>query len=226
MVNKVIVITGATRGLGRAMAHGFAEAGCVVAGCGRTKEHVETLRRELPEPHLFRALDVTSEAVGAWAAEVLEALGPPDLLINNAALINEPAPLWEVPAEEFSDLIDVNLKGVFAVCKAFLPAMVERRRGVVVNFSSGWGRSTSTGVAPYCTTKFGIEGMTKALADDLPAGMAAVPVSPGVIDTDMLRIAWGDAAAAHPKPDAWAKRAVPFLLALDASDNGRSLTVG
>lgn len=174
---------------------------------------------------MFRAVDVASAEVDEWAREVIDMLGPPDLLLNNAALINVPARLWEVPTEEFSDLVDVNLKGVFAVCKAFLPSMIERGRGVVVNFSSGWGRSTSPEVGPYCATKFGVEGMTKALAQELPPGMAAVPLSPGVIDTDLLRVAWGDGAAAHPKPSVWAKRAVPFLLALDASANGKSLTV-
>lgn len=221
----MIVITGVTRGLGRAMARGFAEAGCVVAGCGRSEEHIGELARELPDPHLFRCVDVTSPEVVEWARAVVDSLGPPDLLLNNAALMNQPAPLWEVPTEEFSGLVDVNLKGVFAVCKAFLPPMVEREQGVIVNFSSGWGRSTSPGVAPYCATKYGIEGLTKSLAQELPSGMAAVPLSPGIIDTDMLRVAWGDGAAAYSKSDAWAKRAVPFLLSLDSSANGQSLTV-
>lgn len=227
MKKRIVVVTGATRGLGRAMARGLAEAGCVVAGCGRSEEHVREMALELGAPHVFRAVDVVSaEAVEQWAGEVLEVLGAPDLVLNNAALMNEPAPLWEVPTSEFSDLIDVNLKGVFAVCKAFLPAMIERGRGVMVNFSSGWGRSTSAEVGPYCASKWGIEGMTKALAQELPPGLAAVPLSPGVVDTDMLRIAWGDGAAAHPKPEAWVRRAVPFLLALDESSNGKSLTVG
>lgn len=226
MTGKTVVITGATRGLGCAMAHGFAEAGCTVAGCGRAAEQVAELTSALPAPHLFRALDVASGDVDAWARAVIDSLGPPDLLLNNAALMNEPAPLWEVPTEEFSDLVDVNLKGVFAVCRAFLPSMIERGSGVVVNFSSGWGRSTSPGVAPYCATKYGIEGMTQALAQELPAGLAAVPLSPGVVDTDMLRVAWGDGAAAYSAPEAWVKVAVPFLLSLDASANGRSLTIG
>lgn len=226
MKSRVVVITGATRGLGRALALGFAEAGCVVAGCGRSRKDVDELGERLPAPHLFRAVDVASAAaVAGWASEVLGSLGAADLVLNNAALINQPAPLWKVPTDEFSYLVDVNLKGVFLVCKAFLPAMIERGEGVIVNFSSGWGRSTSPEVAPYCATKWGIEGMTKALAQELPPGMAAVPMSPGVVDTDMLRIAWGDGAAAHPDPDVWVKRAVPFLLSLDAAANGESLTV-
>lgn len=208
------------------MALGFAAAGCVVAGCGRSEEHVAELASALPAPHRFRILDVTSSEVGLWAEDVIGEFGPPDLLLNNAALINEPAPLWEVPARIFSDLVDVNLKGVFAVCKAFLPAMVERGSGVIANFSSGWGRSTAPGMGPYCATKYGIEGMTQTLAQELPTGMAAVPLSPGIVDTDMLRSAWGDGAAEHPRPEVWVKRAVPFLLSLDASANGKSLTIG
>jgi NAD(P)-dependent dehydrogenase (short-subunit alcohol dehydrogenase family) len=104
--------------------------------------------------------------------------------------------------------------------------MVERGTGVIVNLSSGWGRSTSAEVAPYCATKYAVEGMTLALAKELPRGMAAVPLNPGVIDTDMLRQAWADGAAAYPKAAAWAERAAPFLLQLGAKDNGKSLSVG
>ena len=100
-----------------------------------------------------------------------------------------------------------------------------RKSGVIVNMSSGWGRSTSPEVAPYCASKYAIEGLTSALAQELPAGMAAVSLNPGVIDTDMLRTAWAEGAASYPKAEEWAKRAAPFLLKLDASDNGGVLTV-
>jgi NAD(P)-dependent dehydrogenase (short-subunit alcohol dehydrogenase family) len=156
----------------------------------------------------------------------LNAVGPPDLLINNAALMNTPAPLWEVPAEEFDRLIAVNVCGVANVIRAFVPAMVARGTGVVVNLSSGWGRSTSAEVAPYCASKYAIEGLTLALAQELPAGLAAIPLNPGVIDTDMLRQCWGTGASNFPDADQWATRAAPFLLNLTAKDNGKSLTVG
>jgi NAD(P)-dependent dehydrogenase (short-subunit alcohol dehydrogenase family) len=103
--------------------------------------------------------------------------------------------------------------------------MVQRGSGVIVNLSSGWGRSVSPDVAPYCMSKWGIEGLTKALAAELPAGMAAVPLNPGVIDTDMLRTVWSGGAAEHPKAEVWAKRAAPYLLSLGVRDNGRSLSV-
>ncbi len=223
---KTVAITGATRGLGYAMARGFAERGHAVAGCGRSRERIEALRGELGSPHLFEVVDVAGDGVDAWAAAVVERLGAPDLLINNAGLINRPAALWEVPAEELSRVVDVNLKGSCRVIRAFLPAMIERGSGVVVNFSSGWGRSTSPEVAPYCATKWAIEGLTRALAQELPAGLAAVAVNPGVIRTDMLVEVWGEAADAYPPPERWAERAVPFLLGLGARHNGRSLDVG
>ena len=104
--------------------------------------------------------------------------------------------------------------------------MVERGTGVIVNLSSGWGRSVSPEVAPYCATKWAIEGLTKALAEELPKGMAAVPLNPGVIDTDMLRTCFADSASSYPKADEWAKKAGPFILGLGPKDSGKSVSVG
>jgi NAD(P)-dependent dehydrogenase (short-subunit alcohol dehydrogenase family) len=184
------------------------------------------MQRQFPSPHRFVPVDVSdAAAVQTWAIEVLKAVGPPDLLINNAAVMNELAPLWAVPADEFDLLIDINVKGVANAIRAFVPAMVARKSGVIVNLSSGWGRSTSPEVAPYCASKFAVEGMTRALAQELPSGMAAIPLNPGVVDTDMLRSAWGDEASAYPSAAEWAKRAAPFILNLGAKDNGKPLSV-
>ncbi len=223
---RLLVVTGATRGLGRALVEKFAALGHKIIGCGRSTDEIATLQQRLGSPHDFAAVDVASrDQVESWGKNTLARHGPPDLLINNAAVMNRTAPLWEVPAEEFDHLIDVNIKGVANVLRVFLPTMVARRQGVIVNLSSGWGRSTAAEVAPYCASKFAIEGLTKALAQELPSGMAAVPLNPGVIDTDMLRLCWGDSAGAYPTPQQWAERAAPFLLRLRSSDNGKSLTV-
>lgn len=221
----LIVITGVTRGLGRALAEWYIAHGHTVVGCGRGAAILD-MRFDFPPPNDFAVVDVAEEnKVALWAEKTLAAHGAPDLLINNAALINDPAPLWRVPAARFNQLIDVNIKGVANVLRHFLPAMVERKAGVVVNLSSGWGRGTSPEVAPYCASKFAIEGLTQALAQELPAGMAAVPLNPGVIDTAMLRQCWSDGASAYPKAEAWAKVAAPFILSLGPKDNGRSLSV-
>ncbi len=220
-----IVLTGVSRGLGQAMAAGFIASGHVVCGCARSETAIAQLRHRWPGPHRFDAVDVADDdQVRRWASAIL-ADGVPDLLVNNAALINANAPLWEVSAEEFAAVIDVNIKGVANLIRHFLPAMIGHGRGVIVNFSSGWGRSTAPDVAPYCATKFAIEGLTKSLAQELPSGMAAVPLNPGVINTEMLQSTFGPGADSYPSPDEWAAIAVPFILALGPADNGRSLSV-
>jgi NAD(P)-dependent dehydrogenase (short-subunit alcohol dehydrogenase family) len=224
--SRIVLITGVSRGLGRAMAVKFAELGHVVVGCGRSKQAIAGLQKELGTPHRFSVVDVTREAqVSKWASEVIESVGAPHLLLNNAALINPVSPLWEIAGKDFDEVIDVNIKGVANVIRHFVPAMVKRKSGIIVNFSSGWGRETDAGVAPYCATKWAIEGMTRALAQELPKGMAAIPLSPGIIDTDMLRSCFGNEAGNYPTAEVWVETAVPFLLGLKCSDNGKPLTV-
>ena len=224
-MGKIIVITGVTRGLGRALADWYMANGHTVVGCGRGQQIID-MRFDCPAPNDFSVVDVADDTkVSIWAEKVTGTPGVPDILINNAALMNTPAPLWAVPVREFDKLVDVNIKGVANVIRHFVPAMVNRGSGVIVNLSSGWGRSTSPEVAPYCASKYAIEGLTQALAQELPKGMAAVPLNPGIIDTDMLRQCWSDGAASYPKAAEWAQRAAPFILGLGAKDNGRSLSV-
>lgn len=222
---NLVVITGVTRGLGRAMAGEFAWLGHTVIGCGRSQEEIGRLRTEMGEPHNFAAVDVRSDAeVKSWAAGVLRSHGAPGLLLNNAAIINKNARLWEVSAEEFSQVMDINVKGTVSVIRHFLPAMIKQGRGVIINFSSGWGRSTDAEVAPYCASKWAIEGLTQSLAQELPPGLAAVALNPGIINTDMLQSCFGGSASSYRSPEQWAKAAVPFLLKLGPNDNGRQLT--
>lgn len=222
-----VLITGVTRGLGRAMATEFIRLGHRVAGCGRNETAIADLNQAFGPENRFHVVDVRADGqVAAWARDVLDSMGPPDLLLNSAAVINRNAPLWQVPRDEFDALVDINIKGVANVLRHFLPAMVARGQGIIVNFSSGWGRVTDAQVAPYCASKWAMEGLSKALAQELPRGMAAIPLSPGIINTDMLASCFGEAAAAYPAPQAWAKEAVPYLLQLGPRHNGRSLTVG
>jgi len=222
-----IVITGVTRGLGRALAEEFIRGGHTVLGCGRSGDAIFDLRMTHAAPHDFSVVDVALDnKVAIWAAKILENDTAPDLLINNAAIMNRLSPLWEQEDREFTKLVDANIRGVQNVIRHFVPAMVAKKKGVIVNFSSGWGRSVSPEVGPYCMSKWAIEGLTKALAAELPAGMAAVPLNPGVIDTDMLRSCWADGAASYPKAEAWAKHAAPFILKLGPKQNGESVSVG
>jgi NAD(P)-dependent dehydrogenase (short-subunit alcohol dehydrogenase family) len=225
MDSKFVLITGVSRGLGRAMVEEFVRLGHTVAGCARSGKELDTLRKMHSAPHAFRDVDVSNDAeVAAWAKEILDSGNVPDLVLNNAAIINRNAPLWKISAEEFSAIVDINIKGVANVIRHFAPMMLKRACGVIVNFSSGWGRSTDAEVAPYCATKWAIEGLTQAFAQELPSGMATVALNPGIIDTEMLRSSFGGSASAYPSPERWAKRAVPFLLLLGAQHNGQPLT--
>jgi NAD(P)-dependent dehydrogenase (short-subunit alcohol dehydrogenase family) len=209
------------------MVRSFAALGHTIIGCARTAPAISALQKEFPGPHSFAVVDVSdAAAVETWAGNIISSHGAPDLLLNNAAVIHPNAPFWEVPADCFNRVIDVNVKGLANVLRSFLPAMMKSKKGVVVNFSSGWGRSTSPEVSGYCASKYAVEGLTSSLAQELPAGMAAVALNPGVINTEMLQDCFGKESASHyPSAEDWAKRAVPFLLKIGPKDNGHPLTV-
>lgn len=221
-----VAVTGVSRGCGRALAVELAAAGHEVHGCARDRSKLEELARTLGPGHTFQAVDVTdAAAVRAWAKTISAHGSGPDLVVNNAGLINSSAPLWEVNSSQLAAVVDVNVKGTAYVMQAFLPAMVAAQRGAIANFSSGWGRSVAPGVAPYCATKWAVEGLSLATAGEVPQGVAVVAVNPGIIHTEMLESCFGDDAGAYDDPGAWARRAAPFLLALGAPDNGSRVTI-
>ena len=223
---RTILITGVTNGLGHALTHQMIAKGHILWGCGRNESTLKKLAVQYPAPHLFKQVDVSDwTQVSAWAQSLTHSGQHPDLIINNAGVINQNAPLWEVPAAEFDTLMQINVSGPSNIIRAFLPAMIENGRGIVVNISSGWGRSTAPEVAPYCASKFAIEGLNRALAQELPPGLAAVTVNPGVINTAMLQSCWGDGALSAPSPEQWAQNAADFLLGLNTTHNGQALTV-
>src|SRR6266540_5871087 len=117
-MGRIVLLTGVTPRLGRAMVEEFARLGHTVLGCGRSEKDIDRLRRAHGTPHDFYPVDVANdEAVKSWASVVLISHGPPDLLINNAGVINANARLWEIGAREFGEVIDVNLKGVANVIR-------------------------------------------------------------------------------------------------------------
>lgn len=225
MNKKIIIITGVTRGLGRALSDQYLKMGHTVIGCGRNAEIIKKMSAKYPTNTDFQALDVSDyESVIIWANRIINSFGSPDFLLNNAGIMNNNRNLWEVSKRNFSNVVDTNIKGIFNTVKGYVPEMINQNRGVIVNFSSGWGRTTSPKVAPYCTSKWAVEGLTKSLAQELPQGLSAVALSPGVIDTDMLRLCWGNSASAHEKPDTWAQRVAPYILKISSKDNGASIT--
>ena len=223
---KIVVVTGCTRGMGREMVTGFASAGCTIIGVARNRETIAKLASEYPSPHRFDAVDLgDAHAAAEWATSVVSSHGAPDLLVNNAALINDPMKSWDLPVKDFAKLMDVNVTSVFAICKSFMPAMIKKGSGVIVNVSSTWGRTPATDYTSYGTTKWAIEGMSKSMASEVPSGICVCAVDPGVVDTDMLRQGFGENSGFGRNLQNWRESAVPFLLGLNASHNGSSLSV-
>ena len=222
--NKTVVISGSTSGLGKEMSIEFAKRGWLVAGLGKTKAKVDEMTKIMGVKHQIKECDVScNKSVKSFSENIIKKLGVPELLINNAAVMNAPKPLWEVPREEFDHLTHVNINGVANMIRHFLPSMLEKRQGMIINLSSGWGRSTSPDVAPYCATKWGVEGLTRSLAQELPQGLAAVAFNPGIINTDMLRSCFGDGASSHENPVDWAKHAVSRLEKIGLPDNSQTI---
>ena len=221
-----IIITGVTRGLGMALAKQYIKQGHMVIGCGRNANLIGSMSDLYSKNTDFQVVDISNyKQVSSWAQDIINKYGPPDYLINNAGVINKNNYLWNISPDEFSSVIDINIKGVYNTIKEFVPGMIAKGKGTVVNLSSGWGRSTSPEVAPYCSSKWAIEGLSKSLAQELPDRITCVALNPGVIDTDMLRSCWKDQAAQYEDPENWAKRAAPFILNINNNDRGASLTV-
>ena len=225
-----VLITGVSRGLGRAMVDEFISLGHKIIGCARTKSRIVELARLYPESD-FQTVDVASdEQVMAWAKRVLKHHDPPDFLLNNAAIINHKAPLWQFKEREFSEVIDTNIKGAVNVVRHFVPAMITRKRGVIVNFSSRWGKSHERNMAPYCATKWAVEAITRVLADELKnTGVAAIGLNPGIIKTRMLdRYLAGRISSdslGYLTPTEWARIAAPAILRLNLKDSGRTRAI-
>ena len=201
----------------------FASRGWKVGGGARNHKDLEVLKNELNADHFIDFLDVTDPGgVHSFANRMEEVVGVPNLLVNNAGLINRNAPLTEISPEEFSSVLEVNLGGIHNMIRSFVPKMIKKGHGIIANFSSYWGQSTAPEVAPYCATKWGVEGLTRSLAQELPSGLAAVAFNPGVINTDLLQSTFGAEAKNYPNPQDWSVDAVTRLENLDAQDNGQS----
>lgn len=222
---RKIAITGTSRGLGAALVRKFRSLGHTVVGGARTS--AQQLDQDLQEGYFpFQATDPESQH--SWWDQVETHLGLPDLVIANAALINHNAPLWEVPVEEFRAVMEANLLGVYLTFREYLQRWhrsEERPRGVLVAISSTWGRTTSPEVAPYCMSKWGVEGMIKSLAQELPPQLSAVALNPGIINTEMLRSCFGSGASHYETSEQWAPRAAEEILAFERSHNGASASI-
>jgi NAD(P)-dependent dehydrogenase (short-subunit alcohol dehydrogenase family) len=194
MVNKpvegrVALITGASRGLGRAMAVALAQGGAKIALVARDQEKLNETAAEVraagSEAHVFPA-DVAREAdVERLSNEVANTLGHVDILINNAG-INHRKNLVDFTLEEWQRVIDTNITSVFLMCRAFIPMMKGHGYGRIINMTSIMAHVSLPGRTAYSTTKTALLGLTRALAQEVAAdGITVVGISPGPFGTEM-----------------------------------------
>ncbi|MEZ0227950.1 MAG: SDR family NAD(P)-dependent oxidoreductase [Planctomycetota bacterium] len=219
-----VILTGATRGIGAALARALAKKKARQVLVARSAGSLDELASECGEARAIVG-DVADPATARRAvAEAIAAFWGVDLLINNAAILTPPRPVVKSSHEEWRAVLDVNVLGTVAFLREVLPVMEEQGRGVCVNLSSGWGRSADADVAPYVASKWAVEGLSRAVALEVKAGICVVAVNPGIIKTEMLETAFGvREASGFPSPGELAPRFLRMLEKLGPDRNGQSL---
>jgi len=194
-----IVITGGSKGLGKALAQRFAREGAKLALCARHAETLEEVAkglREIGTDVIWRACDIgNSEQVREFASATIEEFRSVDVLVNNASAVATLKNIADYSRQEWEEIIRVNVNGLFEVTRAFLPTMMKNKAGAIVNVSSSVGRVTRSRWGAYAVSKYALEGFTQILAEELrPHNIAVNSVNPGAMATDMRRIV-------HPEED-------------------------
>jgi NADP-dependent 3-hydroxy acid dehydrogenase YdfG len=190
IANKVVVITGASSGLGEAAARYLAQQGATVVLGARRAERIDALAKELTDKGgkaLAVATDVTDRAqVKALVDKAVEAYDRIDVMLNNAGLMPL-APLERLKVDEWEQMVDVNIKGVLYGIAAALPPMREQKSGQIINVSSVYGHTVAPGAAVYCGTKFAVRALSEGLRQEVkPYNIRTTVISPGAVATELL----------------------------------------
>ncbi|WP_100497480.1 SDR family NAD(P)-dependent oxidoreductase [Geodermatophilus chilensis] len=234
LAGQVALVTGASTGIGRQLAHALADRGAAVAGLARGAERLTAAVDEIAgatgRPVLAVAADVTdAAAVDAAVARVVEQLGPVDLLVNNAGLVDAAeVPVWAADREQWWAVVASHIRGPQLLIGAVVPAMVRRGRGRVVNLASGMGARAVPEYSAYSVGKTGLIRLTEALAASLlGTGVHAFNVAPGLVRTEMT-----DSMPKWEGHTAWTppERVVELVCAIAAGElddwSGRFLRAG
>ena len=190
LAGHVALVTGSSRGIGKAIAKRLAQLGASVSLCGRDTGALETAAREVGEFSsgvLTLRADVTNPAdISTLVQGTEEKLGPITLLINNAGIGNPGfGPVHDKSADDWDLVLNTNLKSVFLVSRAVVPLMIQRRHGDIINISSLAGKNTFAGGGLYCASKWGLQGLSGCMAEDLRAfGIRVSVICPGSVATE------------------------------------------
>jgi 3-oxoacyl-[acyl-carrier protein] reductase len=183
---QAAIVTGAARGIGRAIAERLLAGEAKVALWDRDGEALSQAERDLGMPGFL--VDVTDwEQVRSAAASTVKVLGAVKILVNNAGIAGGNRPSWELTVEEWKQVVDIDLTGPFLCCKAVVPGMIEAGYGRVVNIASIAGKEGNPNAAHYSAAKAGLIGFTKSLGKELArTGVLANCITPAVIESDIL----------------------------------------
>lgn len=191
--DKVAVVTGAGRGIGREIALAFAGAGADVVLASRTEQALHETRasiEQLGREGLVVPTDISQPSdVRELADRTLDRFGPVDVLVNNSGVTGVSAPLWEIEPPDWQATFDVNVTGTYLCCRAFLPSMIERRSGSLIVIGSMTGKRPLWGRSPYAASKMALVGMVRTLAAEIGGyGVRVNLISPGAVEGE--RIEW------------------------------------
>jgi NAD(P)-dependent dehydrogenase (short-subunit alcohol dehydrogenase family) len=186
---KTAIVTGGARGIGRAIVERLASEGARVLIADIDEATGKSVAAEIGGGAQAFGLDVTSES--SWQAAVEQATGAwgkVDILVNNAGIAGRSAPAWELTVQEWLDVINIDLTGVFLGCRAVLPGMIDRGYGRIVNIASIAGKEGNPNAVPYSAAKSGVIGLTKSVAKEVATkGVIVNAITPAVIETEILK---------------------------------------
>ncbi|MBI4428947.1 MAG: SDR family oxidoreductase [Ignavibacteriales bacterium] len=217
--NKCAIVTGGSKGLGKALAQKFISEGARVAICSRHKNDLETVRKQISSDGVLAVTcDISnSQESQKFVEKVLDEFGHVDILVNNASRLGPRVSITEYPLNEWDETVQTNLNGPFFVTRLVLPSMIERKSGSIINISASVGKAGRAKWGAYAVSKFGIEGFTQVLAEELkPHNISVNCVNPGAMATAMRR-------EAYPEEDQSILRTpeqVTDIFVYLASDNG------
>jgi 3-oxoacyl-[acyl-carrier protein] reductase len=190
LIGQVAVVTGAGRGIGAAIAHRLAELGSTVVLCGRSRGRLESTAAAISQAgHMAEVVecDLTDlPSVEALAAHVEGKFGRTDILVNNAGIGGFREPLHKLAPDSWEKILNTNLRGVYYCIRGFVPMMIKAHNGHIVNISSLAGKNALPNGAAYAASKWGLNGLTYSLAEELRAYNIRVSVvCPGSVHTDL-----------------------------------------
>jgi NAD(P)-dependent dehydrogenase (short-subunit alcohol dehydrogenase family) len=193
--DKIALITGGGKGIGKGIAKAFLKEGAVVVICGRKKRELESTLEELSgygNVSYIKADISKRNKVASLKDEIEERFGKLDVLVNNASILGLRKPIIDYDEDIWQETVHVNLNAQFFVMKALLPLLMKADNGSIINVSSSVGRRGKAGWGAYAASKFGLEGLTQVLADELKSRVRVNSVNPGGTSTDMRREAYPD----------------------------------